>query len=215
MSKILIIEDEKAMSDLIAIKFKVEGMEVDQAFSLAEAKQKLSQPQSYDAILSDYLLPDGNALDLLTEMKQLPQVTKVPVIMATNYIEDLSQDKAKALGIAEVIVKYQVVPAQMVQKIKALLGNNPAAAPVAPAAVQTSASTTPVVPAPAVPVVPNIQPVPAPEPLPQTPAPAPVVEAPVATPLPQTPQAPVENPPVDEVHNPWATPPVPDQNNPS
>lgn len=124
MSKILIIEDEKAMSDLIAIKFKVEGMEVDQAFTMAEAKQKLQNPQSYDAILSDYLLPDGNALDLLAEVKQLPQVAHVPVVMATNYVEDLSVDKAKSLGINEVIVKYQVVPAQMVEKVKALLGTS-------------------------------------------------------------------------------------------
>lgn len=123
MARILIIEDEKAMSDLITIKFKVEGFEVDQAFNLAEAKQKLLAG-GYDAVLSDYLLPDGNALDMIGEVRADPKVANVPIVMATNYIEDLSKDKAAELKIAEVIVKYQVVPAQMVQKIKALLGQS-------------------------------------------------------------------------------------------
>jgi DNA-binding response OmpR family regulator len=180
MAKILLIEDEKAMSDLIAIKFKVEGMEVDQAFTVADAKQKLANPTSYDAILSDYLLPDGNALDLLAEVKQLPQVANVPIVMATNYVEDLSADKAKALGITEVIVKYQVVPAQMVEKIKALLG---VAAPAQPAAaepptenpVPEAPSITPdpaaVVPTPSQPVDPAPEPVVNPWATPSTPDP--------------------------------------------
>lgn len=138
--KVLIIEDEKAMSDLIAIKFKVEGFEVDQAFNLAEGKQKLLLG-GYDAILSDYLLPDGNALDMISEVRSNPVVTNVPIIMATNYIEDLSQDKAKELRIAEVIVKYQVVPAQMVQKIKNLITPEP---------TQIAATPEPQVPPPLV-----------------------------------------------------------------
>lgn len=131
MAKVLIIEDEKAMSDLIAIKFKVEGFEVDQAFSLAEAKQKLTAG-GYDAILADYLLPDGNFLDLFAEVHTDPNIAKIPIVLATNYVEDLSKDKAKELGIKEVIVKYQVVPAQMVDKIKLLVQGGSVAAPVPP-----------------------------------------------------------------------------------
>ncbi|OGE25848.1 hypothetical protein A3H85_02865 [Candidatus Daviesbacteria bacterium RIFCSPLOWO2_02_FULL_40_8] len=144
--KVLIIEDEKAMSDLIAIKFKVEGFEVDQAFNLAEGKQKLLVG-GYDAVLSDYLLPDGNALDMISEVRSNPIVTNVPIIMATNYIEDLSQDKAKELRIAEVIVKYQVVPAQMVQKIKNLIS------PSAPTPGPAQITATPEPPAPPSPLV--------------------------------------------------------------
>lgn len=140
--KVLIIEDEKAMSDLISIKFKVEGFEVDQAFNIAEAKQKLSVG-GYDGILSDYLLPDGNALDMFSEIRETPNVAKVPIVLATNYIEDLDQAKAKSLRINEVIVKYQVVPAQMVQKIKQLLGGG-----VQPEATQVVAPVAPPDPTP-------------------------------------------------------------------
>lgn len=120
MAKILLIEDEKAMSDLIAIKFKVDGFEVDQAGSLTEAAQKAGSVH-YDAILTDYLLPDGNLVDFLTAMRANSQNKQTPVLLMTNYIEDLNQEQLKSLGVLEMMVKYQVVPAQMVEKIKSLL----------------------------------------------------------------------------------------------
>lgn len=123
MAKILIIEDEKAMSDLVSIRFKVEGFEVvDQAFTLAEAKQKLSEGVKYDVILTDYLLPDGDLVDFLTELRANQFFKDLPVVIMTNYVEDLNNDKLKSLGVLDVLIKYQVVPAQMVARIKQILG---------------------------------------------------------------------------------------------
>lgn len=119
--KVLLIEDEKAMSDLIAIKFKVEGFEVEQAFSLVEAKQKLINNGPFSAVLTDFLLPDGDLVDFLTAMRADQRVAQIPVVVMTNYIEDLNTDKLKSLGVSEVLVKYQVVPAQMVEKVKQLV----------------------------------------------------------------------------------------------
>lgn len=139
MAKVIIIEDEKAMSDLVAIKFKVEGFEVTQAGSLAEAKQKMDDPAAlFDAMLTDFLLPDGDLFDFLGQIRQNPKWVKLPIIIMTNYIEDLNTDKLKQLGVSEALVKYQVVPAQMVEKIKALIGAGttaPQAPPMPPAAV--------------------------------------------------------------------------------
>lgn len=120
MAKVLLIEDEKAMSDLIAVKFRVEGFEVDQAFSLGEAKAKLAAGP-YQAVLSDYLLPDGNLPDFLTQMRQNPQTKDLPVMVMTNYVEDINTEQMRNLGVVEVLVKYQVVPAQMVEKIRMLI----------------------------------------------------------------------------------------------
>lgn len=120
MAKVLLIEDEKAMSDLIAVKFRVEGFEVDQAFNLAEAKSKLTQ-SPYQAVLTDYLLPDGDLVDFLAQMRQNPQTRNLPVMVMTNYIEDINAEQMRSLGVVEVLVKYQVVPAQMVEKIRMLI----------------------------------------------------------------------------------------------
>jgi len=119
--KVLIIEDEKAMSDLIAIKFKVEGFEVEQAGSLAGAQEKLASSGPYDAILTDYLLPDGDLTEFLTKLRANPQLASLPIVVMTNYIEDINQQQLQSLGVSEVLVKYQTVPAQMVDKIKKLV----------------------------------------------------------------------------------------------
>lgn len=120
MSKVLIVEDEKAMSDLIAIKFKVESFEVDQAFTLAEAKQKISAG-TYDAVLTDFLLPDGDMVDFLAILRADPKNQRLPVVVMTNYVEDVNTEKLRSLGVSEVLVKYQVVPAQMVDKVRQLI----------------------------------------------------------------------------------------------
>lgn len=143
MAKVLIIEDEKAMSDLIAIKFKVEGFEVEQASNFAEAKQKLTSGGPFDAMLTDYLLPDGDLVDFLTTIRGDANFQALPTIVMTNYIEDLNIEKLKTQGVSEAIVKYQVVPAQMVEKIKALIGSAPVSdqpvvvPPVSPLGVST------------------------------------------------------------------------------
>lgn len=122
MPKILIIEDEKAMSDLVAVKFRVEGFEVDQAFNFAEAKEGLAGGGPYEAILTDFLLPDGELVDFISNLRTDPKTSNLPIVVMTNYIEDVNVEKLKSLGVADVLVKYQVVPAQMVEKIKALIG---------------------------------------------------------------------------------------------
>jgi CheY-like chemotaxis protein len=122
MAHILIIEDEKAMSDLVSIRFKVEGFEVDQAFTLNEAKQKLMAGSKFDVVLTDYLLPDGDLVEFLTQMRTDPTLKDLPVVIMTNYVEDLNNDKLKSLGVLDVLIKYQVVPAQMVARIKQILG---------------------------------------------------------------------------------------------
>lgn len=121
MAHILIIEDEKAMSDLVTIRFKVEGFETDQAFTLAEAKQKIASGTKYDIILTDYLLPDGDLTEFLTVLRADPTLKDLPVVLMTNYVEDLNNDKLKSLGVLDILIKYQVVPAQMVVRIKQIL----------------------------------------------------------------------------------------------
>lgn len=120
MAKVLIIEDERAMSDLIAIKFKVEGFEVEQAVTLTEAKEQLNLAP-FDVILTDYLLPDGDLVEFLSSLRSDPRFAKLPVMVMTNYVEDVNFERLKQLNVTDTLVKYQVVPAQMVEKVKQLL----------------------------------------------------------------------------------------------
>lgn len=123
MSKILLIEDEKAMSDLIALKFSLEGFEVIQAVNLTEAAQKLVADGPFDAILTDFILPEGDSTEFLVKLKSDPKTRDLPVLVMTNYVEDVNMDKLKEIGVDDVMVKYQLVPAQMAEKMRKLLAS--------------------------------------------------------------------------------------------
>ncbi len=75
---ILLVEDDRTLSNGIVLSLKDEKTEVLQAFSLAEARELLQRP--VDLILLDINLPDGSGLTLCREIRQ---AGSTPVIFLT------------------------------------------------------------------------------------------------------------------------------------
>lgn len=69
MEKILIVEDDKALSNGIALALKAEGYLFIQTQDLAEAREILER-QEISLVILDLNLPDGSGLTLLTEIKE-------------------------------------------------------------------------------------------------------------------------------------------------
>jgi len=63
-SRLLIVEDESTLGDILVRYFEARDMEVERAASLAEAREHLAR-QTFDAFLLDVSLPDGDGLSLL------------------------------------------------------------------------------------------------------------------------------------------------------
>lgn len=85
--KLLIVEDEKALSDSISSYLEQESFICDQAESYAEALARIEQ-YDYDCILLDINLQDGNGLALLKELKTNHKGEGVLIISARNSLED-------------------------------------------------------------------------------------------------------------------------------
>ncbi|HEX3075344.1 MAG TPA: response regulator transcription factor [Lachnospiraceae bacterium] len=79
MKKILIIEDDKKLNDGIRIALRSEEKEFIQSRSIAQAREAIIR-NSFDLIILDLNLPDGNGLDLLTEFRHK---LDIPVIILT------------------------------------------------------------------------------------------------------------------------------------
>lgn len=79
MHKILIIEDDKALSNGIALALQSIDIEIVQSGSLKAAKVQLLATD-FSLLILDINLPDGNGLDLLCEVKSN---SSIPVIMLT------------------------------------------------------------------------------------------------------------------------------------
>lgn len=85
--KILIVEDEPSLQELMARTLRSEQHVVETASTCAEAKDKLAI-YSYDCVLLDIMLPDGNGLQLLESLKAHDRNEAVIIISARDSLED-------------------------------------------------------------------------------------------------------------------------------
>jgi len=85
--KILIVEDEKELSDSVYTYLANEQFICEQAFTYAVAREKIAL-YDYACIILDISLPDGNGIDLLQELKEGNKIDGVLIISAKNSIDD-------------------------------------------------------------------------------------------------------------------------------
>ncbi len=85
--KILIIEDEDSLRELMSRTLTKEKFVVETAATFAEADAKIAA-YSYDCILLDIMLPDGNGLKLLEHIKKLRKRDNVIIISARDSLDD-------------------------------------------------------------------------------------------------------------------------------
>ena len=92
--KILIIEDERKLSDSIVAYLSGEKYLCEQAFTYTDAQMKVNLYE-YDCILLDLMLPGGNGLDLLHEIRKQRNPVGVIIVSAKDSLDD----KVKGLEI--------------------------------------------------------------------------------------------------------------------
>ena len=85
--KILIVEDEKALSESIAEYLEKQDYHCDLAVNFHEAIDKIEE-SNYDCILLDITLPDGDGLKILEELKEDKKSDGVLIISAKNSLDD-------------------------------------------------------------------------------------------------------------------------------
>ena len=85
--KILIIEDEKSLSDSIVAYLDNEKYLCEQAFTYADARMKVGMYE-YDCILLDLMLPGGNGLDILRDIRSRSNPAGVIIISAKDSLDD-------------------------------------------------------------------------------------------------------------------------------
>ena len=100
MYKILVVEDEKAISDLVTMSLELEEYQVEVAFDGEEGAKKIEEG-SFDLALFDIMLPKYNGYELLEYAKTL----KLPVIFLTAKAQLKDKIYGLDLGAWDYIVK--------------------------------------------------------------------------------------------------------------
>jgi DNA-binding response OmpR family regulator len=117
MTKIAIIEDDPVISQMYRMKFEADGFDVQ----LADNGKKgvaLVEHDSPDIILLDLQMPEMGGAEALTEIRKQPWGKDIPVIILTNLGEEEAPKEIRGLGIHSYIVKAELTPRQVVQRVK-------------------------------------------------------------------------------------------------
>ncbi len=86
-TSVLVVEDEKLLSESIAKYLTNSGVSCNQAFTYSEAIDKLNE-LNYDCIIVDIGLPDGSGIDLIKQIKRKKIESGLIIISARNSLED-------------------------------------------------------------------------------------------------------------------------------
>lgn len=118
--KILIVEDEPSLRELIQLSLEKERYVVETAENFNVALRKM-EDYEYDCILLDITLPGGSGLDLLKRMKEVKKHDNVIIISAKDSLED------KVLGLELGADDYLAKPFHLVElnaRIKSVIRRN-------------------------------------------------------------------------------------------
>ena len=120
MSKILLIEDDKFLRELIIQKLGREGYEVAEApeGEAGLAKVKEEKP---DLVLLDLILPGIDGFEVLSRMKKDPAFSSIPVIILSNLGQRDDVQKGIDLGAEDYLIKAHFTPGEIIEKVKATL----------------------------------------------------------------------------------------------
>lgn len=115
--KILVVEDEKSLRDMVCESLERERFVVEIADDYRTAMEKIND-YDYDCILLDIMLPGGSGLDVLEELKKMRKKESVLIISAKDSIDD------KVLGLELGADDYLAKPfhlAELNARVKSIL----------------------------------------------------------------------------------------------
>lgn len=121
--KILIVEDDKFLSELISTKLTKEGYEVSIALD-GEVGLEKAKTEKPDIILLDILLPGISGFEVLEQIKKSedPAVKNIPVLILSNFGQESKVQQGLSLGAVDYLVKANFTTGEIVEKIRAITG---------------------------------------------------------------------------------------------
>lgn len=121
MSKIAIIEDDVAISQMYRIKFEAEGYTVDTAEN-GKLGLALIEDMKPDMILLDLMMPEMDGEEMLTKLRATSYGKNMKVIILTNMGETEAPANIKQMNVEAFILKANMTPRQVAELVKEHLG---------------------------------------------------------------------------------------------
>lgn len=122
--KIVIIEDEVILIDVLSKKLENEGYDIQSAED-GEKGLEVIKTFNPDLVLLDIAMPRMNGYEVLASLKESFGIDNMPpVIIISNSGQPVEIDKARDLGAKDFIIKAQFTPEEVLEKVNTVMGNS-------------------------------------------------------------------------------------------
>ena len=119
--KILLVEDDVALSGVYKSRLDMEGFET-LAVNNGELALSAALEFNPDLVLLDAMMPKISGFDVLDIMRNTPETANIRIIMLTALSQPKDKERAESLGVDDYLVKSQVVIGDVVERVKFHLG---------------------------------------------------------------------------------------------
>ncbi|HVB76896.1 MAG TPA: response regulator [Candidatus Nitrosotalea sp.] len=114
--RVLHVEDDRALSEMYALGLRMHGFEVLVAHDGQGAIEAALQ-RAPDFVVLDVGLPDIDGLEVLDRLRADPRTALVPVALLTAFSPTAYHERARALGVCEVLLKPSTTPSELAAAI--------------------------------------------------------------------------------------------------
>jgi DNA-binding response OmpR family regulator len=115
--RVLIIEDDRFLRELIARKLADEGFDPSEAGEGEEGLKRVKEEKP-DLVLLDLILPSIDGFEVLSRMKEDPKLASIPVIILSNLGQREEVERGLKLGAIDYLIKAHFTPGEIIEKIK-------------------------------------------------------------------------------------------------
>ena len=118
--KIVIVEDDRFLSLVLKGRLEKEGYNVIPAYD-GEEGLALIKKELPSLVVLDLVMPKMTGFELLERLSTDPQISRIPVVVASNLGQESDIQKAKNLGVRDYYVKVQTSVDELVRMFKTII----------------------------------------------------------------------------------------------
>jgi DNA-binding response OmpR family regulator len=122
MPKVLVIDDDPVIVELLRVNFEIEGFDVVSAADGREGFER-AQADRPDVVLSDIMMPRFDGLQLLSRLKTDPTTKALPVILLSAKAQNAEVQQGLDMGADDYVTK-PFDPFELIDRVNAVLAKS-------------------------------------------------------------------------------------------
>ncbi len=115
--KIILVEDEEIILNLLQRKLTLEGYDVLIAKDGEDGLKKMREEKP-DLVLLDIIMPKKGGFEVMEEMQKDNTLKEIPIIVISNSGQPVEIDRAQKLGAKDWLIKTEFDPQEVIEKVK-------------------------------------------------------------------------------------------------